>query len=219
MHTANDPTKQSYATLQAAWRHFNKALFDGRLPTCLITFQRRARSYGYFAHERFEHRADGSTTSELAMNPRHFNERSPEATLSTLVHEMVHGQQRHFGNPGRGGYHNKEWADLMSAIGLEPSSTGKPGGKRTGQQVSHWIVPGGPFDVACKAFLEKNQGLLWGDRPVDPKGGGGKRSKYTCPEDGIAMWGRPGVQVLCGEHDTPVPMIEIAPAIADALAA
>ena len=41
-----DPTKRTYATLQAAVRHFNRALFGSRLPPCLITFQRRANALG-----------------------------------------------------------------------------------------------------------------------------------------------------------------------------
>jgi hypothetical protein len=53
---------------------------------------------------------------------------------------------------------------MMEAIGLMPSSTGALGGKRTGDRVSHWIVPGGPFDLACQAFLAEQEGLLWGDR-------------------------------------------------------
>ncbi len=94
-----------------------------------------------------------------------------------------------------------------------PSSTGKPGGKRTGDRVSHYIVEGGPFEVACRAFLAKHPGLLWGDRPVDRSGSGGKRSKYVCPEDGVAAWARPGITLLCGEHpkDEAVPMVELSP--------
>jgi predicted SprT family Zn-dependent metalloprotease len=211
MDTA-DPTRQTYAALQAAARHFNKTLFGGRLPPCLITFQRRANTFGYFASDRFEHRGGKTTTHELALNPVHFNERSPEATLSTLVHEMVHAKQKAFGKPGRGRYHNAEWAGMMEEIGLMPSSTGAPGGKRTGDRVSHWIVPGGPFDRVCRAFLAKHEGLLWGDRPVKRNGSGGKRSKYVCPEDKIAAWARPGVQLLCGEHPDPVLMLELAQA-------
>jgi predicted SprT family Zn-dependent metalloprotease len=209
MSTAIDPTRRTYATLQAAVRHFNRALFAGALPPCLVTFQRRANALGYFAHDRFEHREDRSTTDEIALNPKHFNDRPPEETLSTLVHEMVHLKQHHFGQPGRGRYHNAQWADMMEAIGLMPSSTGAPGGKRTGDRVSHWIVEGGPFSLACAAFLAKHDGLLWGDRPVEPKSGG-KRSKYVCPEDGIAAWARPGVRLVCGEHSgAGVPMIEL----------
>jgi hypothetical protein len=56
MSTAIDPTRRTYATLQAAVRHFNRALFAGALPPCLVTFQRRPNALGYFAHDRFEHR-------------------------------------------------------------------------------------------------------------------------------------------------------------------
>jgi hypothetical protein len=40
------------------------------------------------------------------------------------------------------------------------SSTGAPGGKRTGDRVGHYIVAGGPFDLACRTFLAKQDGLL-----------------------------------------------------------
>ena len=130
-----DPTKTTYAELQAAWRHFNKALFGNQLPPCLVTLQRRANARGYFSSERFEHRVDRSTTDEIALNPKHFVDRSPADTLSTLVHEMVHLKQQHFGKPARGRYHNKQWADWMAELGLEPTNTGEPGGKRTGDRV------------------------------------------------------------------------------------
>jgi predicted SprT family Zn-dependent metalloprotease len=213
MHTQIDPTKQTYATLQAAVQHFNCRLFDGRLPSCLVTFQRRANAFGYFAPDRFEHRDGNARTDEIALNPKHINERPPADTLSTLVHEMTHLQQQHFGKPGRGRYHNAEWADMMEAVGLMPSRTGEPGGKRTGDRVSHYILPGGVFDLACRTFLEKHAGLLWGDRPVEPNGSGGKRSKYVCPDPDcrIAAWARPGVRLLCGDHPAPVIMAEVAP--------
>jgi predicted SprT family Zn-dependent metalloprotease len=217
VHTTNDPTAQTYATLEAAIRHFNDRLFGGRLPPCLITFQRRSNAFGYFAHDRFEHRDSNATTDEIALNPRHINERPPADTLSTLVHEMAHLQQQHFGKPGRGRYHNVEWAEMMEAVGLVPSNTGEPGGKRTGDSMSHYIVDGGPFDVACREFLAKHPGLVWGDRPVE-KQTGGKRSKYVCGEDGIAAWARPGVRLYCGEHSTPMVMVEVAPKLVEDLA-
>jgi predicted SprT family Zn-dependent metalloprotease len=139
--TLGDPTKKTYATLQAAVGHFNRRLFDNALPPCLITFQRRANALGYFAHDRFEHRDERSTTDEIALNPKHFNERPPEDTLSTLVHEMVHLRQHLVRQSRRGRYHNKQWADWMSEIGLEPSSTGRPGGKRTGEQTYFERLP------------------------------------------------------------------------------
>jgi hypothetical protein len=77
---------------------------------------------------------------------------------------MVHNWQHCFGKPSRNGYHNKEWAQKMDQIGLVPSSTGRPGGKRTGQKVSDYPKPGGAFERAAKTFICNARGLPWVDR-------------------------------------------------------
>jgi predicted SprT family Zn-dependent metalloprotease len=64
---------------------------------------------------------------EIAFNIRLFAKRSPGEILATLVHEMCHLEQAHFGAPSRNGYHNREWATLMERVGLVPSDTGRPG--------------------------------------------------------------------------------------------
>ena len=51
--------------------------------------QRQNRTYGYFSGNRWNNLA-GDVTDEIAMNPAHFATRTPEAVVSTLVHEMVH---------------------------------------------------------------------------------------------------------------------------------
>ena len=38
----------------------------------------------------------------------------------------------------------------MKAIGLQPSSTGMVGGKETGQHMSDYVIPGGPFETVYK---------------------------------------------------------------------
>jgi predicted SprT family Zn-dependent metalloprotease len=85
----------------------------------------------------------GYTVDEIAMNPVYFSIRTIKATLSTLVHEMVHQWQFHFGEPGRRGYHNKQWAARMERVGLMPSDTGEPGGRKVGQSMTHYIIAGG----------------------------------------------------------------------------
>jgi hypothetical protein len=40
----------------------------------------------------------------------------------------------------------------MREIGLQPSSTGEPGGMETGQTVSHYILPGGRLAQLPDAF-------------------------------------------------------------------
>ena len=123
-----EPTRETYDQFQEAYAYFNRVLFEGQLPNCLLTLQRNKRSYGYFCGDRFG-RTDGLVTDEIALNPRYFHDRPVAEVLSTLAHEMEHLWQHHFGKPGRGSYHNKEWAQRMKAIGLHPSSTGKEGGE------------------------------------------------------------------------------------------
>jgi hypothetical protein len=122
------PTLETYQELQRAYDHFNAELFDAVLPFCLITLQRDKSSLGYFSAERFA-RHSGETSDEIAMNPTYFAFRGIKDTFSTMTHEMVHLWQTHFGKPGRGRYHNRQWARRMVAIGLQPTYTGLPGEK------------------------------------------------------------------------------------------
>ncbi|MFG0675521.1 SprT-like domain-containing protein [Delftia sp. WSY_7] len=157
------PTRAAYSELQQAYEHFNEHLFADTLPYCLITLQREKRTCGYFSAARFAS-LDGSTTDEIALNPAYFAAVPIIETLQTLVHEMAHLWQHHFGKPGRARYHNEEWAAKMEAIGLMPSSTGRPGGKRTGDMMADYAIVGGPFLAACEQLLTARFQLSWYDR-------------------------------------------------------
>ncbi|MES9991293.1 MAG: SprT-like domain-containing protein [Candidatus Thiodiazotropha sp.] len=159
----NSPTHSFYRYLEAAYDHFNKSLFNGRLPTCLLTVQREKNVMGYFSANRWTD-TGGQIVHEIAVNPAYFARHNLQEVLQTIVHEMVHNWQYCFGSPSRNGYHNKEWAEKMDLIGLIPSSTGQPGGRRTGQKVSDYPKPGGPFERAAKAFIQQSKGLPWVDR-------------------------------------------------------
>ena len=162
-HAAVKPTKQVYDAYQIAYDHYNATLFGGQLPHCLITMQRKKRCFGYFSHGRFV-RGDGTTTDEIALNPQTLAGFPITETLSTLVHEMVHLWQFHLGTPGRRGYHNDEWASKMEEVGLVPSSTGKPGGRRTGERMGDYPQVGGRFLEATRQLLDNQFELPWVDR-------------------------------------------------------
>lgn len=138
------PTLAFYASLQATFDYFNAHLFCGELPGCLITLRSASRVYGYHHANRFIS-ADGQQLDELGLHPGFFTLRPIEAVLSTLVHEMAHHWQHHFGTPTNSNAHNQEWARKMETLGLVPSHTGLPGGKKTGRSVSHYILPEGPY--------------------------------------------------------------------------
>ena len=197
-----NPTKETYTELQKAYDYFNRTLFKEVLPQCLITLQRKGRTRGYFSLQRFQHTTRKDILAdEIAMNPDHFKKQSLAKVLSTLVHEMVHVQQAYFGTPSRQGYHNRQWADMMDAVGLVPSSTGEVGGERTGQRVTHYIAREGKFDVACKEFLATGFKLSWADKFGDEKDllpivG---RIKYTCKDCGLNAWAKQNIILICGE--------------------
>ncbi len=161
----SSPTETAYDELQIAYNHFNEQLFGGGLPNCLITLQREKRTYGYFSAKRFVNKT-GDTTDEIAMNPSYFAGCPIEEIMQTLCHEMAHLWQFHFGNPGRGRYHNKEWAKKMESIGLMPSSTGKEGGAKTGDCMADYIIPGGDFEKCCNDLLTSDFRISWADRFV-----------------------------------------------------
>ena len=156
------PAIQAYTELQQAYDFFNQALFDGALPDLLITLQRGRNTFGYYAHDRF---VGESQVSELAMNPDYFGGRSLADTLSTLAHEMVHVWQ--YKTPGvkqcRPGYHDRVWGQKMEDVGLMPSNTGAPGGKKTGQQMTHYIIRGGKFQSAVYELLKSGFSISWYD--------------------------------------------------------
>lgn len=146
------------------------------------------------------------------MNPIHFGSREPEEVVSTLVHEMTHVEQEHFGKPSRRGYHNKEWGRFMKQIGLYPSNTGKPGGKETGQQMMHYVIAGGQFEAACSELIENGFTLNWAEvdpspKTVDgpegsidgPKVDASNRVKFVCPGCKANAWGKPSLKLICGK--------------------
>ncbi|NWD58861.1 hypothetical protein HX878_29580 [Pseudomonas veronii] len=161
------PTRETYAELQQAYDFLNTELFEGRLPETLITLQRQHATYGYFSANQFVNMVEnGETTHEIALNPIYFVIRSIPETLSVLAREMVTLDLlvNSTSTPPRRRYRNKEWADACEAIGLMPSDTGRPGGKRTGDSVETYIIEGGVFDLVTSRLLDTAFKLSWVDR-------------------------------------------------------
>lgn len=164
------PTIAFYAALQRAFEHFNADLFEDKLPHCLITLRSASRVYGYHHAERFIS-PTGERIDELGLHPGYFTLRPIELVLSTLAHEMVHHWQQHFGTPSPSNAHNQEWSKKMESLGLMPTNTGLPGGKRTGRSLSHYILPEGRFMTSCKQLVETGFTIPWLDRhlPAAPE--------------------------------------------------
>ncbi len=139
-------TKKQFTTLNDLFDYYNESLFDGELHSCLVNMSRHKGVHGFFAPNRWKEKED-SKIHEISLNPDTMN-RDDKEWHSTLVHEMVHLWQQLTGNTARRGYHCKKFASKMESIGLIPSSTGLPGGKKTGQNMTHYVEDGGKFEKA-----------------------------------------------------------------------
>ncbi len=203
--TVTDPT---YSTLDMAYQFFNERMWSKELPTCAITLQRKKSSLGYFSGQRIALKGQETQLDEIALNPDTFDHREIKDVLSTLVHEMCHLWQAHFGQPSRNGYHNSEWATEMKRIGLQPSSTGEPGGAEVGQKMGHYIIDGGLFDKTCKVFIESYGAASIGWYSLTDEAKAKKKreskTKYTCPECGQNAWAKPDAELTCGICEVPM---------------
>ena len=222
------PTSATYAALDDAFASFNKELFGGELPPVVFVFVRKAGMRGHYIPAAWRSRADApgseagptNLADEIALNPDYLRTADTTTVLSTMVHEMVHQLQRVAGSPSRGSYHNEEWARMMDAVGLTPSHTGLPGGKRTGQQMTHHIETGGRFEVAAATLVDKGWSFKWEARPQAARGlpvnvpadidqdneGDGdpverppSKVRYRCPQCGQNAWAKPDANLMCGD--------------------
>ena len=193
-------TPKHYRAFQDAYDFLNAELFGGTLPHVLVTLQRHAKARGYFSPERFQGRINDAAAHELAMNPDTFIGRSDEEILSTLAHEMAHVWQQAHGKPPRRSYHDRQWAAKMKEIGLQPTTTGEPGGKETGQHMTHYIVGGGAYARAFVKLAAKGWRLDWQSMPEgsEAKKKKASKTKFTCPDCGQNAWGKPDTLLICG---------------------
>lgn len=206
MLTNQNISARTYEVLHAAYDEINSTLLEGKLPPVMLTLTRKRGAHGFFHAEQFRLRGEDEDGEgglhEVALNPQTMG-RSAREVLSTLAHEAVHVWDREFGEVPASG-HGKTWAAKMDEIGLTPTSTGQPGGKRTGRKVSHMIVEGGPFDAWCADFLQRNPdaiGIFAVTKAAAEKKKDLSKVPFQCPCCNAKVWGKSTIRVICGECD------------------
>jgi hypothetical protein len=194
------PTVAEYLGLQQSYDHFNIELFGVELPNVMIVLTRRAHSAGHFSPDRFVAREGDDRLHEVSLNPDHFHGRTDKDILAVQVHEMVHVLQEVRGTAPKRPYHNKDFAELMKARGLYPSNTGAVGGRETGAQMDHYIIPGGRFEQSYERLHAKGWKLNLQSAMVAGPQGGKKKNKtaLTCSYCGANAWGKSSLFSVCG---------------------
>ena len=213
------PTSKFYGIFQYIFDFYNKELFNDGIEDCIIVFTRKKNVMGHYSYKRWFSAKD-LETDELALNPSMFTKFPLIEICQTIVHEMCHGWQYHYGKPSRTGYHNKEWGDKMIEIGLMPSSTGKVGGKLVGQNMADYPIQEGKFlavteelmnsEIFTGLYLEVNPeiaNLIKDDSPLfeqvknltnqqaNSKPKGPVKVKYSCGCSNV--WGKPSLELYC----------------------
>ena len=192
-------TNTQFQMFDSLYSHYNNELFGGKLKDCMIITSRKKGARGFFRAQNWKNRLDKkySDIHEISLNPDYLDRPDME-WQSTLVHEMVHLWQHDYGKPPRNTYHNLQWAYKMEEIGLMPSSTGQPGGMKTGYKMSDYIIPDGPFIKAFNSLVVKQIKYVPSSEPKDKETVNRKASKtkYKCP-CGNNIWGRQGLFIVC----------------------
>ena len=124
-------TKKQFTALNELYNYYNRKLFNGLLPECMVSLVRTTYYHGAFAPNRWkEKNADTQPVHEIVLNANTMT-RPDKAWHSTLVHEMAHLYIEVFRKASSGGYHCRRWGAIMKHAGLHPSHTGRPGGRET----------------------------------------------------------------------------------------
>lgn len=199
------PTDEQMQAYARAFDFFNARLFGDRLPQPMLGFTSRKMVHGLFISNAWRDRKTGAYVHEIKLNPADLASRTSRQIASTLVHEMCHEDQELNGKPGRKGYHNRQFAQMMLALGLQCTDDGTPEGKQTGTRITHVILDDGPF---AKVFEDMPEDLFL---PFYANAGSGAKKpkpprskfKYTTDTSDVAFWGKPGIYAVCFHTGAP----------------
>ena len=156
-----DPTLDFYGKLSYAHKFYNEKLFNGELSEVFFTVRsgetknKKTKTLGYYWQHVFAKKE--RSVSEIALNISSFGDRSVVDILSTLVHEMVHQWREEIckipSTKNKYGGHDEDWGHKMILVGLTPSNTGLPGGKRIAKSMHHYINEDGDFAKYTKELI------------------------------------------------------------------
>ena len=117
----------------------------------------------------------------------------------------------------------------MKSLGLQPTDTGRPGGREIGDHMTHYIVDGGPFAEHAAQLIAAGFAIAWREAPPEEQVDGdegedegagssaaefraperkqrksGVRVRYTCPACGLNAWAKHDVELICGQDHLPL---------------
>lgn len=215
--TENSPTAELYADFDFIRHYLTDRHFAGSMPPCVVTFNRRPRGIAYIGADTFENIV-GETAHELSFNIAKLRQHDDRFAMSVVACALVgvwrqtHGPRGKGNRPPTKGYCDRSMASKMEEIGLVPSDTGTPDGKkRTGYGISYYIAEGGPFDLDARELLATGFRIRWRDHPsqlpriehdeASSEGAPQKKAtrvRFECPECEQLAWAKATAVLECG---------------------
>lgn len=215
-----------YSTIQKAIKAIEEKFFTGKgkhpFPDIVVSLNNRCgdRVAAYVSPQYMYDKIKKDKIHYLAINTDYLD-RDARETLATIYHELCHVYECTYIHIPRNGYHSKAWEGLMLDAGLRPVYQNK-----AKTSVGTEIINGGEFDVFVTDFLaehgafllpvryKKNMALQKPEgsesqyRPTadnadkEQKTYNRNKIKYKCPLCGTSVWGKPSLELFCGNgHD------------------
>ena len=220
-----------YAKIQTVIDELDKRFFSGakkeKIPEVVFAINNKCKScvVAYVQPDALYDKKTDTKLQYMGINPDYLD-RTLGEVLSTVCHELCHVYEHAYIHIARGGYHDKQWAELMRECGLEPvyNNTSKT-------SVTHKIIPDGVFAEFVEKFKEKHGedyfnivsystevmkrtrkelGIEDDEDDDSPKPDNADKPikkydrnkiKYVCPGCDCKVWGKPGLNIHCNECD------------------
>lgn len=198
----------------------NEDIFDGTLPKPVITLQpTKGREMGHFTPDKVWRDKnniknnvvttdinDEQSLYEINIDPRWFYERSAVDIAGTLLHEMVHYNNKMLDiKDGSGKSHNKKFKETAESVGLivmKEKGIGFGLTSLSPEREDYIITEVKPNESVFEYFratVEKEE------KKKKTK----KIFKYTCPKCGIEAKGKTGLHIKCAACNVDLDMEKI----------
>ncbi|MGI2906152.1 hypothetical protein [Tolypothrix sp. VBCCA 56010] len=169
----------------------------GKLPACILDFNARGASLGFFKKGIWVKGSD-AIFHQISLNPQ-LLKREDDLIFQTLVRLMVILWQHTEGEPSdTPDYFNRNFTEKMAAIGL-------PCEKAYGKNLKHTIAPDGLYATfkpqALQEFFPLKNFAEW--RPTKKT-----RIKFTCPICGAVAMAAGGVTLTCNTEKCNAEMVK-----------
>lgn len=224
-------SQELYAKIQTVIDELDKRFFSGvkkeKIPQLVFAINNKCRScvVAYVQADALYDKKTDTKLQYMGINPDYLDRNLGEI-LSTICHELCHVYEHAYIHIPRGGYHDRQWSELMKDCGLEPKYLNS-----SKTAVTHTIVKDGAFEKFVSDFEEKYGADYFNivsysaevmrrtrkelgieddgeddtpradnaDKPI--KKYNRNKIKYVCHGCDSKVWGKSGLSIHCNDCD------------------